>query len=166
MTYRFCRVVFGVFCSPFLLNATLKKNIEGYSTQYGDICSKIMNSLYADDINSGAHTVEETIELYKKSKQFMKEGRFNLRKWRSNSDKVTKEVMNDSASDVSKVMSESPLLEEDETYAKSTAKTLSTKACEDKVLGIPWKSDADELILKLSHFKQITVNQPLTRELY
>ena len=163
MTYRFCRVAFGVFCSPFLLNATLKKHIEGYSTQDGDICSKILNSLYADDINSGAHTVEETIELYKKSKQFMKEGRFNLRKWRSNSDKVTKEVMNDSALDVSKVMPESLLLGEDETYPKLTTKKLSAKAYEDKVLGIPWNSDADELILNLSHFKQITVNQPITK---
>ena len=122
-----------------------------------------MNSLYADDINTGAHTVEETIELYRKAKQIMKEGGFNLRKWRSNSDKVTKEIMNNSA-DINKVMRESPLLEEeDETYAKLTTKKLSAEACEDKVLGIPWKSDTDELILKLSHLKQITVNQLITK---
>ena len=124
---------------------------------------KSWNSLYADDIYTGAHTVEETIELYRKAKQIMKEGGFNLRKWRSNSDKVAKEIMNNSA-DVNKVMRESPLLEEeDETYAKVTTKKLSAEACEVKVLGIPWKSDADELILKLSHLKQITVNQPITK---
>ena len=163
VTYRFCRVVFGVSCSPFLLNATLKKHVEGYTSKHGEVCNKILNSLYADDINTGAHTVEETIELYRKAKQIMKEGGFNLRKWRSNSDKVVKEIMNNSA-DVNKVMRESPLLEEeDETYAKVTTKKLSTAACEDKILGIPWKSDTDELILKLSHLKQITVNQPITK---
>ena len=163
VTYRFCRMVFGVSCSPFLLNATLKKHIEGYTSQHGEICNKI-NSLYADDINTGAHTTQETIELYKKAKQIMKEGGFNLRKWRSNSDKVTKEIMNDSASDVNKVIPESPLLEEeDETYAKLTTTKLSAEACENKVLGIPWKSDTDELILKLSHLKQITLNQPSTK---
>ena len=72
--------------------------------------------------------------------------------------------MNDSASDVNNVISESPLLEEDETYPKLTTKNLLEEAaCEDKVLGIPWKSDTDELILKLSHLKQITVNQPITK---
>ena len=163
VTYRFCRVVFGVSCSPFLLNATLKKHVEGYTSKHGEVCNKILNSLYADDINTGAHTVEETIELYRKAKQIMKEGGFNLRKWRSNSDKVTKEIMNDSV-DVNKVMRESPLLEEeDETYAKVTTKKLSAEACEVKVLGIPWKSDTDELILKLSHLKQITGNQPITK---
>ena len=116
---RLCTVVFGVSCSTFLLNATLKKHIEGYASQHGHICNKIMNSLYADDINTGAQTVEETIEIYKKAIHIMKEGRFNLRKWRSNSDKVTKEIMKDSKSDINKVMPrKSPLLEEDETSVK------------------------------------------------
>ena len=52
LTYRFCRVVFGVTCGPFLLNATL--HILQYSEQYPDLCAQLICSLYADDVNQGA----------------------------------------------------------------------------------------------------------------
>ena len=69
--YRFCRVVFGVTCSPFLLNATLKRHIESYSKDKPEICKKLLTSLYAEDVNSGGHTVEETINLYRKSREIL-----------------------------------------------------------------------------------------------
>ena len=59
VTYRFSRVVFGITCSPFRLNSTLKKHIESYSTDYPEVCNKLLNSLYADDVNSGGHSIEE-----------------------------------------------------------------------------------------------------------
>ena len=93
--YRFCRVILGVFCSPFLLNATLKWHIHGYSTEEPEICNNLLNYLYADDINSGSHTIKEVVDLYNKSKIIMQKGGFNLRKWRSNSAEVMKEIKKD-----------------------------------------------------------------------
>jgi len=69
----------------------------------------------------------------------MKDGGFNLQKWRSNSNNVAEETMHDSESDANKVMLESLLVEEDETNVKLIAKILSMKACEGKVLDVPWK---------------------------
>ena len=59
ITYRFARVVFGVSSSPFLLNATLKKHIEGYTDEYLEICQRVLSSLYADDVNTGGYNDEE-----------------------------------------------------------------------------------------------------------
>ena len=81
ITYPFTRVVFGVSCSPYLLNAMLKHHIQKYAEMHPEICSKLIHSLYADDVNSGAHSVQEAKELYEKSKDIMKEGGFNLRKF-------------------------------------------------------------------------------------
>ncbi len=90
--YRFGRVVFGVSCSPFLLNATLKKHIESYMEECPEIVNILINSLYVDDVNSGGHTVNEVLNLYEKSKSMMQSGGFNLRKWHSNSNEVMHEI--------------------------------------------------------------------------
>ena len=87
--YRFCRVVFEVVSSPFLLNATLVQHIEDCSEDYYGVCTKLIDSLYADDMDSGGHSVNEVLELYQTSKQIMARGGFKLCKWLSN----TKEVM-------------------------------------------------------------------------
>ena len=64
VVYRFARVVFGVSSSPFLLNITLRKHIERYAEIYPDVSSKLIHGLYADDVNSGGHSVQEALEFY------------------------------------------------------------------------------------------------------
>lgn len=58
--YRFTRVVFGVTSSPFLLNATIKHHLEGYSDFFVD---KFLRCIYVDDLVTGAPTIEEGYEL-------------------------------------------------------------------------------------------------------
>ena len=84
MLYRFCRVVFGVNASPFLLNATLKYHISQYEADPG-LVQNLLNSFYVDDLVTGERGVEECLSLYQKSKKCLLEGGFNLRKWISNS---------------------------------------------------------------------------------
>ena len=49
---RFCRVVFGVNSSPFLLNATLQHHISQYSSD-PEFVENLLNSFYVDDLVSG-----------------------------------------------------------------------------------------------------------------
>ena len=84
MLYRFCRVVFGVNASPFLLNATLKYHISQYEADPG-LVQNLLNSFYVDDLVTGERGVEECLSLYQKSKKCLSEGGFNLRKWISDS---------------------------------------------------------------------------------
>ena len=47
-------------------------------------------SLYVDDLITGEDNDEKAFSVYKKSKQIMSEGGFNLQKWNSNSRELLK----------------------------------------------------------------------------
>ena len=57
-------MVFGVTSSPFLLNATVRRHLELHSDTHGDLVSKVMRSIYVDDIVAGSQTEEEAYSLY------------------------------------------------------------------------------------------------------
>ena len=82
--YRFNRVVFGVNCSPFLLNAVLRYHLNKYAEEDPDFTAKMSSSFYVD--------VESGIQLYEKAKVRMKKGGFNVRKWRTNSLELEAEI--------------------------------------------------------------------------
>eukprot|EP00795_Rhopilema_esculentum_P003749 gene3749-15025_t len=67
--YRFCRVVFGVTCSPFLLNATLSHHIRKYQDENPIICTKLLSALYADDVTSGGRKKEKKTKKKKDKTQ-------------------------------------------------------------------------------------------------
>ena len=122
--YRFCRVAFGVVSSPFLLNATLLQHIEDYLEDYYEVCTKLLNSLYADDMDSGGHSVNEVLELYQTSKQIMAKGGFNLSKWLSNSKEVMMrihELEGQSLKSEEVVQTQSTIHKDDQSFAKMTS---------------------------------------------
>ena len=65
---RFTRVVFGVSSSPFLLNATIKHHIQSYQTRDPQFVTKFEQSIYVDDVTSGANNDEEAFQFYEKAK--------------------------------------------------------------------------------------------------
>ena len=75
----------GVFSSPFLLNATIRRHVEGYRAGNPLFVDKFIHSIYVDDLTSGSDTEEGAIDLYTKC---MAEAEFNLRKFISNSPAV------------------------------------------------------------------------------
>ena len=85
VVYRFCRVVFEVTSSPFLLNATIGQHLQKYANGNPELVKALLNSLYVDDMTSGESTVERGFDLFVNSRKIMAEGGFNLRKWQSNS---------------------------------------------------------------------------------
>ena len=85
---RFARVVFGVNCSPFLLNATIRHHMETYKTTDPVFVEKFLSSIYVDDISFGCDGVQPTYDLYQKAKSRLKEGGFCLRKFITNSEEL------------------------------------------------------------------------------
>ena len=80
--YRFNRVAFGVNSSPFLLNAVLRYHTNSYKDKDPEFALKLANSFYVDDLVCGADNLENAKELFTKSRERLKEGGFNLRKWK------------------------------------------------------------------------------------
>ena len=50
VTFRFLRVVFGLTCSPFLLNGTLRHHLSFYESSHRLFVSKFLDDLYVDDV--------------------------------------------------------------------------------------------------------------------
>ena len=117
--YRFCRVIFGVTSSQFLLNATIRAHAQKYENVDPEFARKVRKHFYVDDLTTGVNTVEEGYELYKKFKIRFMEANFNVRKWRTND----KELRN--------LIPEEDVLEEEDT----------------KVLGVKWNQAEDTLEL-------------------
>ena len=59
--FRFARVTFGVAPTSFLLNATIHHHVEGYAETHPDTVSKLLRSMYVDDVVSGSLTEEGSV---------------------------------------------------------------------------------------------------------
>ena len=81
-TYRFCRVPFGVVCSPFLLGGTIKFHLRKVGTP---LALDISNNIYVDNVSLGATSVDEAYKIYLESKEIFRKASMNLREWVSNS---------------------------------------------------------------------------------
>ena len=78
--FRFCHVVFGVNCSPFLLNATFRIHLQKYELDDPEFVAKMLSSLYVDDLVSGGKNMERVKGLYDHASKRLAEGGFRLRK--------------------------------------------------------------------------------------
>ena len=134
--YRFCRVLFGVTSSSFLLAGTLNKHVNSSENHDQVFKEKLLNSLHVDDLNSGCNSIEEGVEFYSSSKKCLAKGGFNLRKFKSNS----KHLEN-------KIYEKYP---DDEIFSEG-----------EKVLGLIWDKNSDIFYLILMKFvKSLVQKQP------
>ena len=141
---RFARVVFGVSSSPFLLNATIRHHLEQYREVQPRLVEKLSKAAYVDDIITGTDNEEEAHQLFTRSKEMLKEGGFNLRKFCSNSTLLQMKI------DSQEVHDKSVPTQTDETYASSTlGSAQSARTGERKVLGVRWDLATDQLVMSL-----------------
>ena len=96
LTYRFQTVLFGATSSPFILNAVLRHHLQQYQTNVAD---DIKHDLYVDNIIFGCSSEEAATQYYRQSRQIMKEAKFNLRSWASNSSMLNSLAAQDATAD-------------------------------------------------------------------
>ena len=126
---RFTRVIFGASSSSFLLDGVVRLHAENYRAEDPSFPEMIGRSLYADDFNGGAVTVQEGKMLYDKIKWRYLDASFNFRKWRTNNEEL-------------------------KSYIDSQEKMESSIGHieGEKTLGIIWDEKRDVLIIPISDF--------------
>ena len=82
ITYRFCRVPFGLICSLFLLAATIKFHLQKEGTP---LALHILKNIYVDNILIGVDSSTEIRGVYEEANSIFKRAAMNLREWNSNS---------------------------------------------------------------------------------
>ena len=160
VAFRFTRVVFGVSSSPFLLNATIRHHMKRYSTVCPQFVETFLRSIYVDDVSYGADDADSAYELYKKSKQILAEGGFNLRKFVSNSVSLSQNIQQNE----SELSQGSP---EGNAHLKDLmGGNQGPQDGEQKVLGIRWNFIQDELIFDLHELANLVKRtEPTKRQI-
>ena len=90
--YWFNRLVFGLQPSATILGATIAHHLRLYKQSEPKMAELLENSLYIDDLITGEEDNESALAVYKKSKQIMSQGGFNIWKWSSNSPDLLKAI--------------------------------------------------------------------------
>ena len=80
--------MFGMNCSPFLLNATLKYHFTKYYALEPVLAQNTLEGLCVDDWTAGGENEDEVYALYKTTNACFASGGLNLRKWASNKKEV------------------------------------------------------------------------------
>ena len=139
-TYRFNTLVFGLTCSPFLLNATLKHHLGKFKPNGEGKVDKLERSLYVDDLNCGAGNAEEAFDLYNMASEILRGGGFHLHKFHTNDSQL--ELMVKGGSDVKVAGSEG----DSQSY---TQVSYGDENAELKVLGVTWDNAMDTFQMDL-----------------
>jgi hypothetical protein len=165
--YRFKRLVFGLRPSPSILGSIISHHLERYSHSDPKITSLLKESFYVDDLVTGEEGLDESFHIYKRSREIMAEGGFNLRKWYSNSQALLDRInahelkpqpsTNASLTEQADRREDIPrTLQEDESYAKLATGQNGTTLSSDsvKVLGTNWDTKADEMFFQFERWKE------------
>ena len=115
-------------------------HINKYQDKYPELVHSIEESLYVDDLITGADNVEGAFQLYKVAKSLMSEAGFNLRKWNSNSSSLLSMIQANQGKCDGRAAADNQM--------NSTSYEL------DKLLGIQWIHDTDEFKF---HFSELMV---------
>ena len=157
--YRFCRVVFGLNASPFLLNGTIRHHLAKFEKQDPAFVRKMFESFYVDDLVSDENSSAEAYALFQKARDRMAQGGFNLRKWLTNDaqlrDKISATI--DAKRDCVGELTE-------ETFAK-TSLAVHGSQIGQKVLALAWNCETDMLRFDLTITSKKATNAAPTKRI-
>ena len=85
-------MTFGVASSPYLAVRTLQQTATDFGSDVPNASWHVNHSFYIDDLLGGADNVEGALKLYQDLREMLSKGGFLLRKFRSSSSDVLREI--------------------------------------------------------------------------
>lgn len=82
------RVTFSQKSSPFIAIRTLHQLVSDEASTDETIKNIVHRDLYVDDIVTGSGSISEALEIKQKLITLFRKGKFELRKWSSNSEQL------------------------------------------------------------------------------
>ena len=150
----FACVAFGLSSSPFLLNSTLKHHILKYECEDPDFVQRLLQSLYIDDIITGDGDDEGAYQLYVKTKSRLAEGEetcFQFQEF-DVQDQGEWEIARKELPRYPDHLSRGEFWNSsgrNESYTKGATHRPDTLSATEKVLGLQWNKEEDEIVLDL-----------------
>jgi hypothetical protein len=87
-TFRFCRLPFGLTCSPAILNSSLSLLYSSHQEGYPETVQRLRHCTYVDDVVT-SFPDEESLQKFKdESVELFCHANMNLRGWTSSPDKI------------------------------------------------------------------------------
>ena len=160
IVYRFLRVVFGMTCSPFLLQGTIHHHCDQkvLSNEISDdFRTDFLENIYVDDILNGKDDVPSSFEFYKTAKKLMLSAGFILTKWCSNSSELEKLIKYNEEVNHADIRTKEENNDEDSITFSSFQLDADQNGCikddDDtlkSVLGVAWQPKLDVFIFDFS----------------
>ena len=132
--YRFKSILFGASCSPFILNATIKKHLDSI---HNPVAEKMKTDIYVDNLVTGSDREDEASSFLERSRLIMSPVGLNLRAWNSNNPAIR---------------------------ASAVDQSLQDKDPETKVLGLRWNPNTDTLQFQQRQPPDDAINNITKRE--
>ena len=71
---RSARLAFGLTCSPFILNSTIRHHLDYYEDADPEFVNNVINLLYVDDYASSFDSENEAFQVYENLKVYLRKG--------------------------------------------------------------------------------------------
>ena len=156
-TLRFAGVMFGLACSPFLLNATIRSQVEkhlGKNTE--KLLLQFLRDLYVDNTATSFNDLTKATEFHHLTKNILAIGGFNLRQWETN-DLILRNIISQEKT-LNAIQNEKT---DESTYAQSQL-GFSSHAFR-KVLGLNWDTNNDFLVYEFADIIAVTSKLEITK---
>ena len=160
---RYARLPFGLRPSPAVLGSVLREHVSSYQGENPETV-KVLKGLFVDDLSTGADSVENAYKMYLESKQILQEGKFNLRKWNSNSKELLERIQEtERAIGKNETGDSNPgVSEDDQSYVQASI-GLNTGKETVKILGLNWNTESDEFCYDFSEIIELAKSLPVSK---
>lgn len=157
--------------SIFLLNATIKNDIEQHRVNDPEFVEQFLQAIYVDDFNDAAFLFYKKSKFFSNSPSLMARIQDNETLQTAMHDGLQANCLtpDESNREDATAPSKSSKMEHDESYTKSTTGNIfepTTKWREQKILGIKWNYAEDKFVFDLEPIAQAAKNcEPTKRNI-